>query len=171
MDCRTIIRHPNDRRIFSVILDSLISFLGRREVDMNVAVHEITRFRNGPGVPNTFGRFLHGGLFALSAGVALLCGNSAALAGPCAMRIIQFERQIAIDLPVRGSGPMQILPQSRDAQLHHQPSLDTVVQAQHFGNKVGNDEIDKAWKADNDGDIDGCNRALIEARRLYYFRD
>jgi len=129
--------------------------------------------RNQSAARRAFGgRFLYGRLLALSASAALLCGNGAALAGPCRMQIVQFERRIAIDLPAAAaSGTLNILPQSLDAQLHHQPTLNTVVQAQHFTYKDGNAEIDKAWKADTDGDVEGCSQALIEARRLYDLRD
>jgi hypothetical protein len=81
------------------------------------------------------------------------------------MQIVQFERQIEADIPIAASG--QILPQSLDAQLHHQPTLDSVVQAQHVNNTGGNIVIDKAWQADAAGDADSCNQALVEARRLY----
>ena len=128
--------------------------------------------RNRSVAPRAFGRPLYGRLLALSASAALLCGNGAALAGPCRMQIVQFERQIAVDWPPPvASGSLNILPQSLDAQLHHQPSLDTVVQAQHLTFKDGNASLDKAWKADNDGDVEGCNQALVEARRLYNFKD
>ena len=123
---------------------------------MNIAVRKITSLC----------------IFALSASVALLCSNGAVLAGPCRMQIVQFEHQIASDLPAPiVSGSLNILPQSLDAQLHHQPTLDTVVQALHFAHKDGNAELDKAWKADNDGDVEGCNQALVEARRLFYYKD
>jgi hypothetical protein len=118
------------------------------------------------------GRFLYGRLLALSASAALLCGAGAAQAGPCSMLITQFERQIAIDWPPPVvSGTLGVLPQSLDAQLHHQPTIDSVVQAEHFTFKDGNASLDKAWKADNAGDAAGCNQALVEARRLYYFKD
>ena len=111
---------------------------------------------------------LYGRLLAVSASAALLCTSSAALAGPCRLQIVQLERQISIDLPpAEVFGSLNILPQSLDAQLHHQPTLDTVVQAQHYAYKNGNDQLDKAWKADNDGDVDGCVRALVEARRHF----
>jgi hypothetical protein len=136
-----------------------------QEIKMNV--------RNRSMAQRAFGsRSIYGRLLALSASAALLCANSAALAGPCKMQIIQFERQIAIDWPAPvASGSLNILPQSVDAQLHHQPSLDTVVQAEHFTFKDGNASLDKAWKADGNGDAEGCNQALVEARRLYYFKD
>src|SRR6516165_10251944 len=96
-------------------------------------------------------RSLYGRLLALSASAALLGANSAAVAGPCRMQIVQFERQISIDLPPAPVlfGSLNVLPQSLDAQLHHQPTLDTVVQAQHFTYKDGNAQIDKAWRADS----------------------
>ena len=122
---------------------------------MNVAIHKI-----------------NGGLLALSASAALLCFSSAALAGPCRMQIVQLERQISIDVPAAEVfGSLNVLPQSLDAQLHHQPTLDTVVQAQHIKYKDGNIQLDRAWKADNDGDADGCARALVEARRHFDLRN
>jgi hypothetical protein len=146
-----------------------MSFIGRREVDMNVAVHSITHFRNRSAAQSAFGRSFYGSLLALGAGVALLCGNGAALGGPCAIQIVQFERQIADNTPHPLSGP--ILPQSRDAQLHHQPTLETVVQAEHIANIDGIVVIDRARKADDAGDIEGCNQALVEARRLFDLRN
>ncbi len=118
------------------------------------------------------GRCLYGRVLALSASAAVLFSASAALAGPCRLEIVQLEQQISINLPAPVAfGSLNILPQSLDAQLHHQPTLDTVVQAQHYTYKAGNDEIDRAWKADNDGDVDGCTRALVEARRHFDLRD
>jgi hypothetical protein len=120
---------------------------------MNIAVRKITRFS----------------ILALSASVASLYGNASALAGPCAAQILQFERQIADNAPYPMFGP--ILPQSLDAQLHHQPTLETVVQAQHAHNISGNAVIDLARKADHDGDVRECIRALVEARRLFDLAD
>lgn len=118
------------------------------------------------------GPSLYGRLLAVSASAALLCASSAAQAGPCRMMIVQFERQIAVDLPTPVVfSSYNILPQSLDAQLHHQPTLDTVVQAQHFNYKDANAQIDRAWKADSDGDVEACNQALVEARRLYDLRN
>jgi hypothetical protein len=118
------------------------------------------------------GSSLYGRLLVLSASAALLCGSSAALAGPCRLQIVQLEHQIAIDLPAPvASGSLNILPQSLDAQLHHQPTLDTVVQALHYAYKDGNEQLDRAWKADNDGDVDGCNQALVEVRRHFDLRN
>ena len=63
---------------------------------MNVAVRGIASVRNGSGARTTFGgRSFYGSLLALSVSALLLCGNGAALAGPCTTRIIQVERQIA----------------------------------------------------------------------------
>jgi hypothetical protein len=133
----------------------LIGGVSRQEIKMNV--------RNRP---------LYDRLLALSASAALLGISSAALAGPCRLQIVQLERQIAVDLPPKPVvfGSLSILPQSLDAQLHHQPTLDTVVQAQHFTYKDGNAQIDRAWKADSDGDVEGCSQAIVEARRLYDLR-
>ncbi|MGA9947562.1 MAG: hypothetical protein WBQ24_04880 [Xanthobacteraceae bacterium] len=140
-----------------------------REVTMNVAVRGIASVRNGSGARTTFGgRSFYGSLLALSVSALLLCGNGAALAGPCTTRIIQVERQIA-DTPDWMFGP--ILPQSLDAQLHRQPTLETVMQALHARNIDGNAVIDLARKADKDGNIKECVRALVEARRLFELGD
>ncbi len=134
---------------------------------MDVTVRRIASFCRGSVAKNIFsGRFGYGSVPALGASVALLCGNGAALAGPCTMQIVQFERQIADVMQAPASGG-PVLPQSRDAQLHHQPTLDSVVQAQHVNNMGGNTVIDRAWKADAAGDIELCSQALVEARRLF----
>lgn len=131
---------------------------------MNVRNRSVTKASGG--------RSLYGRLLALSASAAVLCSASAAQAGPCRMEIVQLERQIAINLPApMVFGSLNILPQSLDAQLHRQPTLDTVVQAQHYSYKDGNVQLDRAWKADNDGDVDGCTRALVEARRHFDLGD
>src|SRR5277367_4865490 len=110
---------------------------------MNVTVRRITSFRNRPVAKDIFsGRLVCGSVLAWGASVALLCGDGAALSGPCTMQIVQFERQIADVMSVPTSGG-PILPQSRDAQLHHQPTLDSVVQAQHVTNMGGNTVIDR----------------------------
>ena len=138
---------------------------------MSVAIHKIKSLCDGSMTRGTRGsRRFYRSLLALSASAALLCSNGAALAGPCRMKIVQFELRIATDLPVP-AGLFRVLPQSRDAQLHRQPTLDTVVQAQHFTYRDGNDALDRAWKADNDGDAEGCTQALVEARRLYELGD
>jgi hypothetical protein len=149
----------------------LIDVISRlREVTMNVAVRRITSVRDGSGAQRTFGgRSFYGSFLALSASVALLCGNGAALAGRCTRQIVQVERQIADNTPDWMFGP--ILPQSLDAQLHHQPTLETVVQARHAHNIDGNTVIDLARKADKDGNIKECIRALVEARRLFDLGD
>ena len=140
---------------------------------MNVTIHKIKSLCDRSMTRGTLGsRRFYGGLLALSASAALLGGSSAALAGPCRLQIVRLERQIEINLPTpEVFGSLNILPQSLDAQLHHQPTLDTVVQALHYTYKDGNNQLDRAWKADNDGDVDGCNRALVEARRHFDLRD
>ena len=137
---------------------------------MNVAVRRIASVRNASGAQSTCGgRSFYSGFLALSVGAVLLCGSDAALAGPCTMEIVQFERQIADNTPDWIFGPN--LPQSLDAQLHRQPTVETVVQARHARNIDGNAVIDLARKADKDGNIKECVRALIEARRLFDFGD
>jgi hypothetical protein len=53
------------------------------------------------------------------------------------------------------------------AQLHHQPTPGSVGQAAHVANTEGDAAIERAKKADAEGDATGCNQALVEARRVY----
>ena len=114
-------------------------------------------------------RFLYPVLLALTTSAALLCGQVVAFAGPCTEQITQLEQRVATSTPGPQSGPTDA--QSVGAQLHHQPTLETVVQARHARNIDGNTVIDLARKADKDGNIKECIRALVEARRLFDFGD
>jgi hypothetical protein len=58
-------------------------------------------------------------------------------------------------------------PQSVAAQLHRQPTPDTVQSATGRANADADAALDRARKADAKNDADGCNEALREARRLY----
>jgi hypothetical protein len=96
---------------------------------------------------------------------AILCGTGAAQSGPCTPQIAQLEQQIAGDRPGPSSGPTAT--QSVGAQLHHQPTPNSVGQAEHVANADGDLAIERAKKADAAGDATGCDQALVEARRLY----
>jgi hypothetical protein len=104
-------------------------------------------------------------LLAIAAAVILFGGAGTARSGPCTMQIEQLEQQIGTDVPGPDSGPTA--PQSLGAQLHHQPTPGSVGHAEHVANQDGDLAIDRAKKADADGDAASCDQALVEARRLY----
>jgi hypothetical protein len=96
---------------------------------------------------------------------AILFCSGGAQSGPCTAQIEQLEHQLAGDVLGPNSGPTG--GQTVGAQLHHQPTPSSVGQAAHVANADGDLAIDRAKKADAAGDAEGCNQALVEARRLY----
>lgn len=103
-------------------------------------------------------------LLAVTA-VILFGSIGAAQSGPCTAQIAQIEHQIGSD----EAGPTFGLkaPQSVDAQLHHQPTPNSVEQAEHVANTDGDVAIDRAITADAAGDGTRCNQELSAARRFY----
>jgi hypothetical protein len=101
--------------------------------------------------------------------VALMGGVLAAHAGPCAGEISQVEQQIrqlqAVAAPSGAGEPTA--PQSIDAQLHHQPTPRAVESAASRANADGAAALDRARKADAEGDGSACTKALKDARQLY----
>jgi hypothetical protein len=109
------------------------------------------------------------GLLSLSAAVGLFISHATALGGPCTAQIEQLERQIAEAGPA--PPPEPIAPQSTDAQLHHQPTPNSVGQAQHAANKHADTALEQARKADAANDEANCSASLVEARRLYDIKE
>jgi hypothetical protein len=100
------------------------------------------------------------------AGAAAMCGSATtAAAGPCTAQIAQVEQQIAQAPPGPETGPTG--PQSVGAQLHHQPTPGTIEHAEIKASTDGDAALDRARKADHDGDAAACDQAVREARRLY----
>jgi hypothetical protein len=58
-------------------------------------------------------------------------------------------------------------PQSPGAQLHRQPTPETVQSAEHKANAVADAALERARKADADGNAPACAKALDEAKKLY----
>lgn len=103
------------------------------------------------------------------AAVTLIGTGASAHAGPCAAEISQLEQQIRqtqATAPPGGAGEPSA-PQSVDAQLHHQPTPQSVGGAEHVANTEGEAALNRARRADAEGNLDACRRALDEARRLY----
>jgi hypothetical protein len=104
-------------------------------------------------------------LLAVAAAAILFGSAGAAQSGPCTAQIAQIEHQIGSD----EAGPTFGLksPQSVDAQLHHQPTVSSVEQAEHAANTDGDVAIDRAVTADAAGDGSRCSLELSAARRFY----
>jgi hypothetical protein len=96
---------------------------------------------------------------------ALCLSVTGALAGPCTVQIAELEQRVR---PASASPPdTPSAPQSVAAQLHHQPTPNTVESAASRANVDADAALDRARKADAENNTDGCNEALREARRLY----
>jgi hypothetical protein len=100
--------------------------------------HLIHAAFNGPNLPRkSIERRDYVGLLIATTGASVLCGGSAAHSGPCTLQITQLERQIqhagsCLENPAA--------PQSVGGLLHHQPTPDTVENAErktHFGSRRG----------------------------------
>jgi hypothetical protein len=105
-----------------------------------------------------------------AAALGALCGlnlvlTSPAYAGPCTARIANLEQQIKLSASSPIVGPSA--PQTVGAQLHRQPTPNTVDHAETTANADADAALDRARKADTAGDASGCQSALVEARRLY----
>ncbi len=103
------------------------------------------------------------------AAATLLAGMAAAQAGPCTTQIAQFEQQIAqlqANPPPSGAGE-PTAPQTLGAQLHRQPTPNSVQSAEHTANGDADAALDRAHKADAAGDAAGRAAALQKAKELY----
>jgi hypothetical protein len=129
------------------------------------------------GAPQGYyvGAYLIGRLVVDRSGVVMLVAlafvgaATVTHAGPCATQILQFEQQIqtlAAASPPGGAGEPSA-PQSVDAQLHHQPTPGSVQSAEHAANADGEAALERARKADADGNASACAKALTEAKELY----
>jgi hypothetical protein len=96
--------------------------------------------------------------------MALLGAGRAAHSGPCTAQIALLEQAVSI-APSPEIGPTA--PQTLGAQLHHQPTPGTVEHAEHIANKDADAALDRARKADANGNAVECNAAIVEAKRLY----
>jgi hypothetical protein len=99
----------------------------------------------------------------------LIGGAATSEAGPCTTQISQVEQQIhnaQAASPPGGAGE-PTAPQSIGAQLHHQPTPQTVESAESKARASAEAALDRARKADAAGDASACAKALKEARELY----
>jgi hypothetical protein len=133
---------------------------------MSTPRHRIGAAFSTPNSPTkSAGRSASIGLFVATTAAALLCGG-AAHSGPCTSQIEQLERQIghASSFSTK-SGPSA--PQSIEAQLHHQPTPETVRNAERKANADAAAALQRARQADTDDNPAACAKALDEAKRYW----
>lgn len=97
--------------------------------------------------------------------VTFVGGVDAAQAGPCTTQIAEVERYLSRLTPGHASGPTA--PQSIGAQLHHQPTPGSVQGAENKAREMAEAALERARKADADGNADACQKALAEAKEVY----
>jgi hypothetical protein len=134
---------------------------------MNTPRHRIgADFGTSNSSLKSAGRSVSVGLLIATTTVTLLCGGGAAHSGPCTSQIEQLERQIGHASPNAKSGPTA--PQSIDAQLHHQPTPETVRNAERKANADAAAALQRARQADTDDNPAACAKALDEAKRYWF---
>jgi hypothetical protein len=104
-------------------------------------------------------------LIAVAPAVIALVTASTAYAGPCSAELAHIEQQIAADNASVSIGPSA--PQSVGAQLGHQPTPETVQNAEHQAGVLGQAAFDRARNADGAGNAPACRQALGEVKELY----
>jgi hypothetical protein len=116
---------------------------------------------------------MNGSRILLAAAVASAAlsigGAAAAYAGPCTGQIAQAEEQIRqaqASAPPGGAGE-PTAPQSVGAQLHHQPTPQSVDSADSRARADSTAALKRAREADAAGNAAACAKALNEARALY----
>lgn len=102
--------------------------------------------------------------------LALLAGPAAA--GPCAGEIHTFELELNARLDAaaaRGKGA----PQTTAAQLHRQPTPDSLAAAEASAGDISEQDLASirkfmvdARKADDSGNLAACRKAIAEARDM-----
>jgi hypothetical protein len=116
--------------------------------------------------PKSAGRSASIALLVATTAATLLCGSGAAHSGPCASQIEQLERRIGRASSSAKSRPTA--PQSIDAQLHHQPTPETVRNAERKANADAAAALQRARQADTDDNPAACAKALDEAKRYWF---
>jgi hypothetical protein len=105
------------------------------------------------------------GLLIATTAATLLCGSGTAHSGPCTSQIDELERQIGHVSSSAKNGPTA--PQSIEAQLHHQPTPETVRNAERKANADAAAALQRARQADTDDNPAACAKALDEAKRRW----
>ena len=133
---------------------------------MNTSRHWINSAFSAPNSsPRSAGRSASFGLLVATTAATLLCGGGAAHSGPCTSQIEELERQIGHASSSAKIGPSA--PQSIEAQLHHQPTLETVRNAERKANADAAAALQRARQADTDDNLAACAKALGEAKHRW----
>jgi hypothetical protein len=83
----------------------------------------------------------------------------AAHAGPCADQIAELQKIAQSQSP--------ILPQKHSAQLHHEPTLRDVDEAENEAKAEAAAALARAQAADAENDAAACTEAVEEFKKLY----
>jgi hypothetical protein len=141
--------------------------LSWRPTDMNTPRHWIgAAFSTPNSSPRSVGRSASFGFLVATTAAAVLCGSGAAHSGPCTSQIEQLERQIAHAPSSAKSGPTA--PQSIAAQLHYQPTPETVRNAERKANADAAAALQRARQADSDDNPAACAKAVDEAKHHWF---
>jgi hypothetical protein len=137
------------------------------EAAMSTSRHRIgAAFGRTNSFPKTVGPFAPTGLLIATTAATLLCGGGTAQSGPCTPQIELLERQIWHASSSAKNDPTA--PQSIEAQLHHQPTPETVRDAERKANADAAAALQRARQADTDNNPAACAKALDEAKRHWF---
>jgi hypothetical protein len=107
-----------------------------------------------------FSRLISGPSFvSLALAAALGSGVVAAHAGPCTDQIAQLQKIAQSENP--------ILPQKQSAQLHHEPSVRDVDEAENEAKAEAAAALARAQTADSENDAAACTEAVRDFKKLY----
>jgi hypothetical protein len=136
------------------------------EAGMNTPRHWIgAAFSTSNSSTKSVGRSASFGLLIATTAATVFCGG-AAYSGPCTPQIEELERQIAHAPSSAKNGPTA--PQSIAAQLHYQPTPETVRDAERKANADAAAALQRARQADTDDNPAACAKALNEAKRHWF---
>jgi len=106
--------------------------------------------------------------------LALALLSPAAFAGPCTDRIYQFDLALAKRLDAAAAAGRSGA-ETQGALLHHQPTPSSVAGAEAKLGDISeanltaiNEAMEDARKADDAGDLAGCERALAKADDMFH---
>ena len=109
---------------------------------------------------------------AAAAGMALIFGAGLAHAGPCTYRIYQADLDVA-RLLHSAAAQGRTAPESAFATMHRQPTPGSIASAEQQAGALSTEEVqaiteamDEARHADDEGDGDGCEKALSDVDRI-----
>jgi len=140
---------------------------GFLEADMSPPNHwKGAAFSAPNSSPKSVGPSASVGLLVAVTTASLLCGGGAAHSGPCTSQIEQLERQIGHLSSSAKNAPTA--PQSIAAQLHYQPTPETVRNAERKANADAAAALQRARQADTDDNAAACARALDEAKHYWF---